>query len=412
MKPWEYVAIFRARELLARDNLMGLRVPTHSFIRDDETRSESRSEHFPEPAGSIGYALTLNDSFVAALPTIIQSSRESPTKTLKVGRHFATMLVVSGIVYYAAASRTNSATREIERITAGSERFGEEARELWSDVRLMAEMMLTAKLTNRAESILNSIASAPQALRDACGYALRQYSKPLADGERAAYWITAVNVCVWLAWKVPRLRPFMYAHFMHDPLSGKAYTLLTSVFSHMTLLHLFFNSFGLVNFSQTVSAWMVEEQERPGELKQSRHIFHFFAFFTAAGLFSSLVSHLVNARTVHLRVMKQLAQNASPKRSLVPINNPASSAKKSCPTLEPYTGILPSLGASGAIYAAVTLTALAEPDLPVCFIMLPTIPFPITYGVGGMVLLDCIGALRGWKWVLVCCIESLFLHAH
>lgn len=58
--------------------------------------------------------------------------------------------------------------------------------------------------------------------------------------------------------------------------------------------------------------------------------------------------------------------------------------------------ILPSLGASGAIYATVTLTALAFPDAQV-FLLFPPIPLPITWGVGGMVALDVIGILRGWR---------------
>ncbi|KAF7794403.1 hypothetical protein EIP86_005537 [Pleurotus ostreatoroseus] len=59
--------------------------------------------------------------------------------------------------------------------------------------------------------------------------------------------------------------------------------------------------------------------------------------------------------------------------------------------------ILPSLGASGAIYGTVTLTALAFPDTQVALIFPPTWPIPIQWGVGGLVALDILGALRGWK---------------
>lgn len=62
--------------------------------------------------------------------------------------------------------------------------------------------------------------------------------------------------------------------------------------------------------------------------------------------------------------------------------------------------ILPSLGASGAIYAMVTMTALAFPDAQV-FLLFPPIPLPITYGVGGMVAMDILGVLRGWKYVFM-----------
>jgi rhomboid-like protein len=51
-----------------------------------------------------------------------------------------------------------------------------------------------------------------------------------SEGRRAAYGIAAVNVGIWAAWQIPVLRPFMMAHFTHHPLSGKTYTMLTSVF--------------------------------------------------------------------------------------------------------------------------------------------------------------------------------------
>lgn len=60
--------------------------------------------------------------------------------------------------------------------------------------------------------------------------------------------------------------------------------------------------------------------------------------------------------------------------------------------------IRPSLGASGAIYAMVTMSALAFPDAQVMLMFLP-IHMPITVGVGGMVALDVLGIIRGWRCV-------------
>ena len=51
-----------------------------------------------------------------------------------------------------------------------------------------------------------------------------------SEGRRAAYGIAAVNVVIWVAWQIPVLRPFMMTHFTHHPLSGKTYTMLTSMF--------------------------------------------------------------------------------------------------------------------------------------------------------------------------------------
>ena len=55
-----------------------------------------------------------------------------------------------------------------------------------------------------------------------------------------------------------------------------------------------------------------------------------------------------------------------------------------------------SLGASGAIYAAVTVSALAYPNADVR-LLLPPITMPISWGVGGMVTLDIAGILFGWR---------------
>ncbi|KAF7970041.1 hypothetical protein HWV62_25352 [Athelia sp. TMB] len=63
----------------------------------------------------------------------------------------------------------------------------------------------------------------------------------------------------------------------------------------------------------------------------------------------------------------------------------------------PLHDILPSLGASGAIYAAVSLTALGFPDSEVSLIFLPGVLIPSQAAVGGLVCLDIVGVLRGWR---------------
>jgi len=54
------------------------------------------------------------------------------------------------------------------------------------------------------------------------------------DEERATLILIGMNALPFLAWRVPlpKVQMFMYRHFMHSPLSGRSYTLLTSVFSH------------------------------------------------------------------------------------------------------------------------------------------------------------------------------------
>lgn len=130
---------------------------------------------------------------------------------------------------------------------------------------------------------------------------------------------------------------------------------------------------------------------------------------TKAGLFSGLVSHVVNAKFRYPRLVAQLAtssqtvQKADTWASAVAAASAAAStvAKKKVPE------ILPSLGASGAIYAAVTMTALAFPDSQIALFIPPSYPINIQWGVGGLVALDMIGILRGWRYATVLIADCL-----
>lgn len=57
------------------------------------------------------------------------------------------------------------------------------------------------------------------------------------DGRRTTWALCAVNTAVWVAWLIPRLRPVMSSRFTHHPLSGRAYTMLTSVFRCVKAIH-------------------------------------------------------------------------------------------------------------------------------------------------------------------------------
>lgn len=99
--------------------------------------------------------------------------------------------------------------------------------------------------------------------------------------------------------------------------------------------------------------------------------------------FPQLVAELTKKRTAASLATSQTAKSAA-----------AAAAKESS-----SNAILPSLGASGAIYGTVTLTALAFPDTEIALLFPPTFPIPIQWGVGGIIALDLLGALRGWRYV-------------
>jgi len=218
--------------------------------------------------------------------------------------------------------------------------------------------------------------------------AQRYFDAP--DVKRMCWNICAINGAIWLAWKVPRLTPLMNVSFMHQPRSGRSYTLLTSMFSHRGFFHLLFNCVALISFASSASQYLaIEQAKSPTPLRESSSKWHMLAFFVSAGLFSGLVSHTVSATVLYPRLISQLASSEAAAVTTAVAKTATSK------TLD----LLPSLGASGAVYAALTLTALGFPDAQIALIFPPTYPFPIQYGVTGLVIIDMIGALRGWRYM-------------
>lgn len=162
-----------------------------------------------------------------------------------------------------------------------------------------------------------------------------------------------------------------------------------------------------------------EQNKAEPDILESTTAYHFLAFFISgnsaayfldylltadrvqlAGLFSGLVSHLVNAKFRYPRLVAQLASSINTTRKTETWASAVAATTASAAqatSKKRVMDILPSLGASGAIYAAVTMTALAFPDSQVALFIPPTYPINIQYGVGGLVLMDMIGIVRGWR---------------
>lgn len=117
-------------------------------------------------------------------------------------------------------------------------------------------------------------------------------------------------------------------------------------------------------------------------------------------MFSGLVSHVVNAKFRYPRLVAQLASstvNTKKTETWAGAVAAASASTAQSTVKRNIPDILPSLGASGAIYAAVVMTALAFPESQIALFIPPTYPINIQYGVGGLVLLDTVGIIRGWR---------------
>ncbi|KAG0313026.1 hypothetical protein BGZ99_009144 [Dissophora globulifera] len=178
-------------------------------------------------------------------------------------------------------------------------------------------------------------------------FMMRQRWLELSPGERTVWGIIGLNSIVFAAWQVPRLQPFMHKWFMHHPASGRSITLLTSMFSHQHFWHFGLNMFALHSFAVPLHDYMGREQ--------------FLAFYLTAGIASSLASHLFTVTRV------------------------------------PWAKIIPSLGASGALFGCVSATAYMYPDASVYIIFLPFLPIKIPVALGAMMGLDLVGIIRNWK---------------
>lgn len=211
--------------------------------------------------------------------------------------------------------------------------------------------------------------------------------------QRVCASIIAFNGLVFLAWKVPSLYPVMRRWWMHWPVgrNHRVATLATSVFSHQSLPHYAFNSIALYSFGSAAYSYLSQPTQSDynnqtysalHQIASATTSYHFLAFFLTAGLFSSLSSHL---STVLVRLPRLLRDLTSPARV------------SSVSSLAANSAVLPSLGASGAIYATLTMTALAFPEASVSLIFVPFFPIPIGWGMAGMVAVDALGVIRGWK---------------
>lgn len=165
-------------------------------------------------------------------------------------------------------------------------------------------------------------AEIPQLIRPYLNAAYVALLQPYADaseGRRLCWKICLLNTGIWLMWQFQRLQPMMNRAFVHQPLSGLTYTLLSSTFrflhftfsrlnlllndvflSHSSLLHLAFNclaleGFGLVSQSaiRNVSAdnvfsgsaattYLRQAQDKnvPGQL-ESTSSYHFLSFYVS-----------------------------------------------------------------------------------------------------------------------------------
>ncbi|XP_064638959.1 presenilin-associated rhomboid-like protein, mitochondrial isoform X2 [Lineus longissimus] len=171
----------------------------------------------------------------------------------------------------------------------------------------------------------------------------------LSPGNKVAAGLIALNVGVFLLWRIPALEPFMVRFFCSNPASGAPlWSMVGATFSHYSFFHLAVNMYVLWSFSNIIGRVLGKEQ--------------FLGVYMTAGMVSSLFSYAAK-------------------------------------TIRP--SLIPSLGASGAIMAILGATCIAFPDsrLSIAFIgdLVPH-SFSADSAMKFLIAFDTIGLLLGWKY--------------
>ncbi|CAB4386110.1 rhomboid-domain-containing protein [Rhizophagus irregularis] len=166
----------------------------------------------------------------------------------------------------------------------------------------------------------------------------------LSDSTKTTAILIGINTIIFGMWQIHPLRAVMNNYFVHNPLSGRSFTLLTSMFSHEAFWHYSFNMLALYSFGDLVYRIFGKEQ--------------FLAFYLSSGMVASCISHIVSL------------------------------------SFKRYN-ILPSLGASGAIFACVAACAIQYPDSSVYLIFLPFFPIKISYALPAIMAFDLWGIVSG-----------------
>ncbi|KAG0175170.1 hypothetical protein DFQ28_005998 [Apophysomyces sp. BC1034] len=265
-------------------------------------------------------------------------------------------LAVSGGAFVAAGYRCvqkqDILRQRLARVRQRTRSFLQDADTLQAELmREQRDMLLEKKRVlvarwQRYVDALGTFRLLPAEVKRGLGMLAQQYVA-LTEAERTMTGLIALNVVVFGCWQLRRWRPFMSRWFCHHPASGRSVTLLTSCFSHQEFFHLTLNMVGLWSFGKTLHDFLGREQ--------------FLALYLSAGVGGNVISHVAS-----LLVRR-------------------------------YRPLMPSLGASGAIYGCVAGTAALYPTASVSIVFLPFIPIQIGYALQALVGFDLLGVLLRWR---------------
>ncbi|KAI9345410.1 hypothetical protein BD770DRAFT_397006 [Pilaira anomala] len=216
--------------------------------------------------------------------------------------------------------------------------------ELWQEKRALLfekKHLMLQSLAQRLDHL-----NIPEELKRAF-WMMGEKIATMSESEKTLAGIIAINTVVFALWQIPRLTPFMSKWFMHLPGSKQNITLLTSCFSHQEFFHFTLNMVGLWSFGKVIHDTLGREQ--------------FLAMYLTAGVGANVVSHVCSLALRNSRAL------------------------------------VPSLGASGAIYGLVASTAILHPNSSISLIFLPMIPIKLGYALPAIMSFDLAGIVFKWR---------------
>lgn len=168
--------------------------------------------------------------------------------------------------------------------------------------------------------------------------------RTMSESTKTIGTIIALNCAVFLAWKIKPLKNFMQTHFTSSPVTGRAWPMLLSAFSHFSALHLGSNMIALASFGAAAHDMLGRNQ--------------FLALYFSSAVISSFAG-LVAKNTLGRTI--------------------------------------PSLGASGAIMSIAFYICTMLPHTHISIIFFPFHPIEAWKGAAGMVALDFLGLVFRWR---------------
>ncbi|KAG0165143.1 hypothetical protein DFQ30_008910 [Apophysomyces sp. BC1015] len=217
-------------------------------------------------------------------------------------------------------------------------------KDMW---REKSAMVLEKKqhIMERLENMLDA-PWIPLDLKRACWMITDKFVS-MKESEQTLSALIGINALVFGLWQVRRCGHFMNRYFLHHPAGNRPITLLTSCFSHRDFFHLACNMVGLYSFGLVLHEHLGREQ--------------FLALYLSTGIGANVVSHVFGIATRRFRPL------------------------------------LPSLGASGAVYGVLSATAILNPHASIYCLFIPFVPIQLGYALPALMSLDLAGIILRWR---------------